>query len=164
MIEHTEVEVDEPVDPPETHEHPAAPADPSRPALHDVLAACLAQRLPCPVCSRTEPCRCVRPLDYSETHERADLIEQALILYGYLPKPDDGSGGFDAEETAQWLANRSGFARYTQVEEGWRRLVEAEADVELAAIKAMKRVPSDEVEMVKAARAALLAWHEAGRV
>lgn len=163
--EHDPIEIEEPVEEP-THDHPpATPVDPNRPALHDVLTACLAQRLPCPVCGRTDaPCRCVRPVDYSETHERATLIEQALRLYGFLPPEDDADRGFDAEETAQWLADRSGFVRYTQVKDGWRRLLEAEADVELATIKALPRVPSDEVEMVKAAKAALLAWHTNGKV
>lgn len=162
--EHDPIEVEEPVEEP-TPEKPATPVNPDRPALHDVLVACIAQRLPCPVCKRTDaPCRCVRPLDYSETNERATLIEQALRLYGYLPPEEGESQGFDAAETAQWVADRSGHPRYVQVENGWQRLLESEADVELATIHALRRVPTDEVEMVKAAKAALLAWHQSEKV
>lgn len=161
--EHTDVEVDEPVDEPTVEAHTHAHMH-DRPSAHDVILAAVAQALPCPVCGRTEPCRCVRPQDYSPTAERASLIEKALILYGHLPEPEGEAPVFDAEETAQWLADRSGFARYTQVHEGWRRLTEAEADVELATVYALRRVPTDEVEMVKAAKAALLAWHQSGKV
>ena len=160
--DHTDVEVDEPVEEPETPTAPTHTHD--RPGARDVILAALAQALPCPVCGRTDPCRCLRPADYSPTAERATLIEQALILYGHLPQPEGEAVAFDAIETAQWLADRSGFPRYTQVHEGWRRIIESEADVELATIKALQRVPTDEVEMVKAAKAALLAWHQAGGV
>lgn len=158
MIEHTPVEVETPVSTP-GDEGPPSPPPANRPSVRDVLVGCLSQRLPCPVCERLESCRCLPPEGYSPTGVRATLIEQALVLYGYLPDPEHDHP-FDAEETAEWLAGRSGHPRYVQVKDGWQRLIESEADVELAAIHAGRRVPSDEVDMVKAARAALLAWHQ----
>jgi len=111
------------------------------------------------VCKHTTPCRCVRPDDYSPTETRAVLIEQALMHYGHLDRPEQ-SDAFDPEEAARWLADRSGFPRYVGVEDGWHRLLEAEIDVELAAVKAMQRVASEDVALVRAAKAALLAWHQ----
>jgi hypothetical protein len=160
--EHEPIEVAEPVAEEaagSAHAHPPATGHPD---VHGVLVACLAQTLPCPVCGRTEACRCARPPEYSATSERATLIEQALIHYGYLPDPKP-LPVFDEVETAQWLAERSGFARYTQVKDGWRRLIESEIDVEIATTNALRRVPTDEVEIVKAAKAALLAWHQTTR-
>jgi hypothetical protein len=94
---------------------------------------------------------------------RAELVEDALIAYGYLPEPVEVSK-FNAEETARWLAERTGFPRYALVADGWRRLLESEADVELAAAKAIGRVSGGEVEVVKGAKSALLAWHAANKV
>ena len=165
MIEYTDVEMAEPEDVDHEHGHePQAPRPQGHPSAHDVILGALGQRLPCPSCGSLDPCRCAPVDGYSPTEARATLIEQGLALYGYLPSPDDERAPFDPEEAAQWLADRSGFPRYTQVENGWRRILEAEADVELAAIKAQKRVPTDEVEMVKAAKAALLAWHQSKAV
>lgn len=161
MIEHTEVEITEPEEVPtptagpiHVHDHPSA---------LDIIRASLATPLPCPVCGRTDSCRCIRPEGHSIVDQQAALIEQALIQYRHLPDPED-AGEFDPEEVAQWLAERSGFVRYTQVENGWKRLLEAEVDVELATLKALQRVPSSEVEMVKAAKAGLLAWHQSRTV
>ena len=162
--DHTDVEIEEPVEAPQMpHEHPEAgvPTDPLHPSVHDIVVGCLAQALPCPVCGRTDPCRCVRPVDYSPTEARATLIEKALIHFGHLPDPGVGEAAFDPEETARWLADRSGHPRYVQVEDGWRRLIESENDVELASIHATRRVSGSEVETVKAAKSALLGWHQA---
>jgi len=157
MIEHTDVEIDEgeAAPPPESPQSPEG----HRHSPHQIIVAALAQRLPCRNCGSIDPCRCVPVPESARTEERASIIEQALALYGYLPSAE-AERTFDPEETARWLADRSGFVRYTQVTDGWRRLIEAEPDVELAAIKALQRVPTDEVEMVKAAKAALLAWHQ----
>lgn len=165
MIEYNQPEMVEPVPTPEPPP-PAAPEAPhrhDRPSPHDIVVGALAQALPCPVCGRTEPCRCARPEGYSPTEARARLIVEALALFGHLP-PLEEEGAFDPEEVAQWLAERSGFPRYTQAEDGWRKILESERDVELAAIKAMQRVPSDEVEIVKGAKASLLAWHQSRTV
>lgn len=155
--EHDPIEVAEPGADAPGSAHAHAPADPNRPDLHGVLVACLAQVLPCPACGKTEPCRCLRPADYSATVERALLIESALVHYGFLPNPEEAE--FNAEEVAQWLAERSGFPRYT-MQDGWRKLLESEPDVEVATINAIRRVPTSEVEQVRAAKAALLSWHQ----
>lgn len=142
------------------HHHHGPTAE--RVAARDVIVAALAQRPPCPVCAAVTTCRCATPEGYSRTDAQAELIERALITYGHLPEPHV-EDPFDPEEVAHWLAERSGFARYI-VEDGWKRLMESDRDVELAAFKAQQRVPSGEVDMVKAGKAALLAWHQAKTV
>lgn len=159
-FEHTEVEIDEGEETPA----PSPPHDHHHPSAHDVIVAALAQRLPCQHCGSIEACACPVAEERARIEERATLIESALATFRYLPTPGDEPEPFNAEETAQWLAERSGFVRYTQVKDGWKRLLEAEADVELATIKAMTRVPTSEVDMVKAAKAALLSWHSAKAV
>lgn len=131
------------------------------PTPRAVIAACLAQAIPCTACGASQACDC--PERRPETEVRAELVEDALITYGYLPEPVEVSK-FNAEETARWLAERTGFPRYALVADGWRRLLESEADVELAAAKAIGRVSGGEVEVVKGAKSALLAWHAANKV
>lgn len=143
------------------HAHQAHPEPAARSAALDAIVRGLAEVPPCPVCSRTTPCRCLPPQGYSRVEAQGRLVEAALRAVGLLPDEHVEPRPFDPAEVAEFLAERSGFPRYTQVEDGWKRLIESEADVNTAAAYAMQRVSSGEVDMVKAARAALLEWHAA---
>lgn len=156
---------------PEPHDHPQTVEEPERdPGGHrhplgrsvalEAIVRGLSEVPPCPVCGRTVPCRCLPPQGYSRVEAQGRLVEAALLAVGLLVEERIEPRPFDPEEVAEFLADRSGFARYTQVEEGWRRLMESEQDVEVAASYAMRRVSSGEVDMVKAAKAALLEWHQ----
>lgn len=123
-----------------------------------IVREALAQPLPCPVCSRTEPCRCLRPEGYSKTAEQAALVVAALRHFGHLadePEPP----GFDPVGAARVLADRSGFARYEG--RGFATVMQSDADVDLAAHYATKRVHPSEVDMIRSARAGLLEWRKA---
>lgn len=122
------------------------------PTVHDVIVAALATALPCPSCGSQRPCRCLRPDGYSETTERAKLVEAALVQHGHIhveePEPDD-------EQLARWLAARSRFPRYA-VDDGWRKVLQSEADVEVAAAYAAKNASQSGLEDVARVKARLL--------
>lgn len=110
--------------------------------VRDVILAALVVPMPCPVCGKTERCRCVRPEGHSDRQDRAALIEQALSEYGLLaPVHEQGES---VEEMAQWLAEVSAFPRYTQVKDGWRTILQSEADIDLAVGQARSRVTGGE--------------------
>lgn len=123
--------------------------------VRDVILAALAVPIPCPVCSKTEPCRCVRPDGHSDRQDRAALIEAALAEYGLLaPVHDQGE---TPEELAQWLAEVSQFPRYT-VADGWQKILQSEADIDVATANARTRVTGTEGARLTAVRVALLRY------
>lgn len=108
------------------------------PSPTEIVTAALAVPLPCPVCERTETCRCVRPEGYSPTAVRADLIVAALTEYGHL-EDDSYVSEIDVVQAAKDLGRLSRFIRYTG--DGWKRVRESEADVNLAYNKASAEQP-----------------------
>lgn len=126
-------------------------------APRDVIVAALAVALPCPVCGREATCRCIKPAGYSATEERATLIEAALIEHGHLAPPERPATEQDIDDAARWLADKSRHPRYVDVEEGWRKLLESSADVELACACAARSASQSDVETIARVRGLLLA-------
>lgn len=127
------------------------------PSATDVVREALLQPIPCPNCQRTEPCRCYIEGGAQQRHEaRADLIVAALTEFGFLTKASALPSEDDLREAAQYLAARSRNARYTQVADGWQRLLEAAADVNIAYHQASKHVGSAEQEPLAKAKTMLL--------
>lgn len=133
------------------------------PTARDVIVAALAVPLPCPVCGRAETCRCVKPEGYSLTEERATLIEAALVQEGHLRAPAAEVSQADLDEAAMYLAARSRHPRYTQTEDGWRKLFQAEPDVEMAYHHATKNAPQSEQEPLSRAKNLLVTFHASRR-
>jgi hypothetical protein len=134
-------------------EQPTVP----RPSPRDVVLAALAVALPCPACGRTDGCRCL--VERPQTEDRADLVVAALIEHGHLPSPTRPVTEDDVAEVARWLAEESRHPRYTQVEDGWHRLLESEPDVDLACARALTNAANDgDRESVLHARTMLLRW------
>lgn len=127
---------------------------------HAVIVAALSVPLPCPVCSRAEACRCIRPEGYSATEERATLIVAALTEHGHLPEPSNQPTAADYREAALYLAARSRFIRYD--DDGWTKLLESPVDVAVAHAKAQDNVTAGEQESIGQAKDLLLAGHAAG--
>ena len=130
-----------------------------KPSPRAVIAAALARPIPCTECGSINPCRCLQSRPKTEAY--AELVEAALVAYGYLPEPD--ASEFDPEAGARWLADHSGFPRYS-AEGGWCRLLESEIDVEVAATKALARLGGEDVATARTIKAALLSWHSARQV
>lgn len=121
----------------------------------EVVVAALAVPLPCPACGRAEACRCIRPEGWSATEARADLVVAALIEHGHLPDPDPRAvTPEDLERAAQWLAKASRHPRYEET--GWRKILQSEADVEMASAQAERWGASDKATLAEV-RALLLA-------
>lgn len=133
------------------------------PTARDVIVAALAVPLPCPLCGRAEVCRCAKPKGYSPTEERAALIEAALIEEGHLTVAAREPTQTDLDEAAMYLAARSRHPRYTQVEDGWRKLLDAEADVTMAYHQATKHAPQSEQEPLSRAKSLLMTFHASRR-
>lgn len=133
------------------------------PTAHDVIAAALVVALPCPVCGRAETCRCARPEAHSLTSERATLIEAALVEHGHLAPASRAATQEDFDEAAMYLAARSRHPRYTQTSDGWGKLLQSEADVEMAYAQASGKVPQSEQEPLGRAKTLLLGFHATRR-
>lgn len=123
------------------------------PSARDVIVAALATYLP--------------PTDRPDVEDRADIVVGALIQHGHLPAPDPGpTRRADMEELAQWLAERSQFARYTveagdSTPPGWHRIMASSADVNVAAAKALAVAPTDDSrDEIARAKWLLLRWHQ----
>lgn len=130
------------------------------PTARDVILAALSTVLPCPKCGRTEKCRCLVKDARPQIDRRADLVVAALIEHGHLPSPDAPVGEREVEDVAKWLAAESRHPRYTAVEDGWRRLMTSDADVEVAAANAQRYATTDgDMGSVKSAKGVLLRWH-----
>ena len=104
------------------------------PTARDVILACLAQTIPA--------------TDRPDVEDRADLIVAALVQHGHLPQPHvTGLSDADADQIAEWLGNASQFARYTSDDldgnPGWHRILDSDADVNVAAAKALMLAPTD---------------------
>lgn len=112
-----------------------------------VVKAALMQPVPCPECGGTKPCRCLTATG-ARLDWQADLIVQALAAAGLLTAtqdttPDDS----DIEDTARWLAEQSRHPRYVAVTDGWRQLLDSEANIGHAYRAAMQTHPgSSDVE------------------
>jgi hypothetical protein len=106
------------------------------------------------VCGKTDPCRCVRPEGHSDRQDRAALIEQSLSEYGLLA-PVQEREGETVEELAQWLAEVSQFPRYT-VADGWKRILQSEADIDIATVNARTKVTGAEAQRLTTVRVILL--------
>lgn len=116
---------------------------------YDVVLAALAQPLP--------PVEPERP----QTEARARLVVAALIAHGHLPDPntDTEPSLADVEAQARWLAAASRHPRYL-VEDGWRKVMASDADVNVAAAAAAKYALHlrDRQEAIDRAVAILTHW------
>lgn len=102
------------------------------------------------------------PGDRNAAESRAALIEAALIQHGHLTAP--GGGGptlAEVEDVARWLADQSMFARYT-MDGGWKRLLASNADVNVAAAKALVHAATDDDKAAIVHAKALLATYNPG--
>ena len=95
----------------------------------------------------------------SDLKVRTEIIAAALRQYGFLAAAEEVPE-FNPEEAARFLAERSGFPRYTQVTDGWRKLLQSERDVEVASSYALRMASSAEVEAIRSTTAALKRWHQ----
>lgn len=128
----------------------------------DVIVAALSTPLPCPTCGRVETCRCATRPGHTLIEERAALIEAALLQHGIIPTPSAEPTQEDVNEAAMVLAARSRHPRYTLTTDGWRKLLQATADVRLAATTAEQHaVGAGAREEIASLREGLLAWHDA---
>jgi hypothetical protein len=117
------------------------------PTAHAVITAALAQPL---------------PGDQQDVHQRAVLIEAALIQHGHLPEPQGAAQApsqDEVEEIARWLAERGAHPRHVVVEDGWKRLIESPVDVDLAGACAQRRVGNHGLDEVLRAVDVLKRWH-----
>jgi hypothetical protein len=116
-------------------------AAPRTPAPFDVVVAALAQ-----------------PLTDTTVEARAGLIVAALTRYGHLPAPEVRPTLGSVHRAAQWLAEASGHPRYTQSDDGWRKLLQSEGDVDCAATAAYRYAGADESyrDQIRGVRAVLL--------
>lgn len=87
---------------------------------HEVIMAALAADLP-----------------EGTLHDRALLIEAALVEHGHLPEPHREATLADVEEVCRWLADQSRHPRYVLVHEGWRKILASDADLTLAGMRAL---------------------------
>lgn len=133
-------------------------------SLLDVITTALAVPLPCPVCTRAEVCRCVKPEGYSPLAERATLIRAALVQYGHVTDPAATEPSYgDLEAAAKLLATRSRHPRY-DYPEGHARLLESDRDVQVAYAQAERHgATSDDLQRLGAARDLLLDHHQTRR-
>lgn len=128
------------------------------PDVLPVIVAALAVALPCPFCGLHTGCsHSDSPDGWSPTTARAKLVQAALLERGLVrhtvPKVTSG----EVEETARWLADRSQHPRYTQTDEGWRKLLQSVPDVDLAYTHAARTGPQVDQEPLARARALLIA-------
>lgn len=118
----------------------------STPRARDVVLAALSVVLP--------------PRDRPDIEDRADLIVAALREHGHLPTEQHVASLADVEDVARWLAAESRFARYITAD-GWRRIMQSDADVNVAATYANTHAfTDDERQAVGEAKSVLLRWHQ----
>jgi hypothetical protein len=135
------------------HRRPDAPAD--------VVHAALVEPVPCPTCGSEKACRCLPQPDARAKAMAARIVER-LTTAGLLqpdPEPAPEPTAADIEQTAQWLVEQSRNPRYTQVPEGWKRLLESSVNVEHAhssAVKAANPATSQHLANLAAAKQVLL--------
>jgi len=106
--------------------------------LVDVIATAIAEPLPCPECGRTptsSTCRCVKRAD-AVMQVRATHIATVLVREGWVHVPP--AAGPDLGEVARFLAQASGHPRFE--EDGWKNLLVAEGEVQMAYRHAMSGV------------------------
>jgi hypothetical protein len=78
---------------------------------------------------------------------RAALVVEALTRFGHLTAPDAPVTLTGAREAAQWLADASGHLRYTATVDGWRKLLQSEGDIHMAATAAT--IMADETDKAR---------------
>lgn len=130
-----------------------------------VIREALLKPVPCPNCSRETQCRCLVDRAY-KLDEQAGIIAAALAEHGMLHDPQAPAADYETqvEEVAQFLARESRFVRYG--EDGWRMLLDSDADVETAFAKARKATEGGDQETRDAigrARTLLLGYIEERR-
>lgn len=96
----------------------------------DVVRSALMQPIPCPTCERVVRCRCM-PDRVAKLNWRVTLIVEALRAQGMLP-PETPVEQPSIEDVARWLADQSRHPRYVGIPDGWRKLLESDADVMVA--------------------------------
>lgn len=137
------------------HQHPHPPT------AQQVVVAALAAPVPCAACGRTEPCRCYVPDAAAGRIERqAAVVVAALREYGHLaPEQTEPPPLTLAEvhETARWLATESRHPRYT-TEGGWQRIMQSEADVDVAFAQAARHASNAQLDALNAARRLIVGW------
>jgi len=67
---------------------------------------------------------------------RAALVIEALTRFGHLAAPEAPVTLAGAREAAQWLADASGHLRFRATTDGWRKLLQSEGDIAMAASSA----------------------------
>lgn len=109
--------------------------------VHEALLA----PVPCSKCGKPN-CRCLFARA-GRLKNQAAMIVMALVVDGHMhaPEPDEPTGE-DFDDLAQHLADASQHPRYVQIHEGWRKLLESEADISVAHAAALKTLgtPSPE--------------------
>jgi hypothetical protein len=135
------------------HRRPDAPAD--------VVHQALVEPVPCPTCGSEKACRCLPQPDARAKTMAARIVER-LTGAGLLqadPEPPPEPTAADIEQTAQWLVEQSRNPRYTQVADGWKRLLESTVNIEHAhasAVKAANPATSQHLANLAAAKQVLL--------
>ena len=92
-----------------------------------------------------------------DVEQRADLIVAALIQHGFLHVSSTEPTRDEVHDVARWLADASRHPRYVAVD-GWRKLLESDADVEVAAHAALRNASQREAEDIGHAKRTLLTY------
>jgi hypothetical protein len=118
--------------------------------LQTLVTAALVKPLPCTRCERADGnCPCIVPvaerLEARTKHVIAELTAGGYLTLGGAPEPAEPRS---IEDDAKWLADASNHPRLIGIPDGWRDLLETEAQIEFAHHQAKTRAGYASTEVI----------------